>query len=146
MSIKTEDSAKVRIEICRMLKQGKIPKEIRQRLNVPSCMVSYYREKLGIKKFTRGRIGAFERIRKTVRAMKISGHTYKEIGDALGISRQAAAAYLRPDVNNNGKCQRCNRKSKSLHRHHYNYSKDSVRLLCTSCHRIEDGETERGML
>lgn len=71
-----------------------------------------------------------------VRRLKLSGLTYKEIGDKLGFSRQRAQQLIsikRPTENE--RCEQCGSTPTILHCHHLNYETDEFVLVCISCHR-----------
>lgn len=84
----------------------------------------------------------------------LAGRSYREIGEALGVSRQYIQQLVRPPaiVYNlvkqlaNGCCQRCGIAVRSGHVHHVSTTDrtlddfndlDNLKYLCPSCHRIE---------
>jgi DNA-binding XRE family transcriptional regulator len=88
--------------------------------------------------------------RNLVRRLKSDGLSYAEIGKQLGITRQAACYYLTDQPVGAGKCEACGKQSRSLHRHHDDYSKNKTRNLCASCHskqfRIEQNRMGLGSI
>ena len=78
-----------------------------------------------------------------IRELKISGLTYAQIGEKMGLSRQRIQQILAPQNKRyellkteiNGVCQGCGGMFDVLDRHHLDYSKDEVVFLCKSCHR-----------
>lgn len=86
----------------------------------------------------------------------LAGRSYREIGEALGVSRQYAQQLVRPPaiVYNlvkrlaAGCCQRCGIAVRSGHVHHVGTTNrtldnfndlDNLKYLCPSCHRAEHG-------
>lgn len=70
------------------------------------------------------------------RQLKISGHTYKEIGQMIGVSRQRIQDILKikDGVSLSANCQFCGKNSDVLHKHHLNYETNEFQILCPSCH------------
>ncbi len=74
--------------------------------------------------------------RAKARKMKLAGHSYAEIGKALGVSRQRAQQYVRIPLHapKGGTCDKCGSTVKVLHYHHTDYAKDQFEVLCARCH------------
>lgn len=90
-------------EIVKLLKEGMIPKDIKDKLKVSGTAVSYWTRKLNMPFFKRGRPfrGNGPRnkhfktdARKIAKEMRASGSTFSEIGKALGVKRQRAHQYF----------------------------------------------------
>lgn len=89
--------------IIRLLEAGESPLSIRQQPGVSPSMVTYYRKKIGMPSFRRGRkpgkvIGPTARtvvMRASALKMKQDGKSYAAIGTALGVTRQMAQHLVR---------------------------------------------------
>jgi len=83
----------------------------------------------------------------------VSGKTYQQAADILGISRQRVQQLNRPDPNtierlivrSNGKCEECGVCLEKGHIHHISkvslenyHSLSNLKYLCVSCHRSND--------
>jgi hypothetical protein len=74
--------------------------------------------------------------REEVRAMKIQGKTYAQIGIAYGISRQRAQQLLHDSATTDEhRCFDCGATGIKLDAHHENYETKETILLCVSCHK-----------
>lgn len=69
------------------------------------------------------------------RKLKASGHTYQQIGELVGVSRQRVQQVMQiKGAPKEGVCSKCQEWSKVLHCHHTNYETDAFTQLCPSCH------------
>jgi len=125
------------LKIEELLKVGKPPVAIIAALGTNHHEISKVRKRLGFPCFKPGapkghRPQTIKRIA-LIRLLKIQGKSYSEIGDEFGFSHQRAQQLIakkpRTDV-----CSACGRRSKSLHGHHEDYSKDETVPLCLRCH------------
>lgn len=133
--------------IIKKLRSGLSPMQIRtEHPQIDPSQISYWRAKLGIPPFKRGRKKghgeAWFRRNRTVRKLKSSGMTYAEIGRKYGVSRQRAQQYLMPPepVNAASKCEVCGDTCRLMNRHHTDYSCDQTQKLCVKCHCIAHSE------
>lgn len=139
-----------RLKIEALLKKGLKPREIKKQIHTHGCIITHLRKKLGMPPFRRGmppgtkrRRGAEDKrfdqkSRKEAMELKVLGFTYKEIGKRLKVSRQRAQQYLRIPKNELAKhltCENCGVGNKKLHAHHTDYTSNTFKALCVSCHR-----------
>jgi hypothetical protein len=145
MKITSTRALKKNLEIIKMLGLGYAPKDILRLVGVkhPS-MISYWRNRMGIKPFARGSPRGFRRpdVARRVRSLKKSGMSYRAIGRMIGISAQRAQQYILPQIKTQSKtkfsCDICGRCGMATHRHHPRYDSDEIQHLCLSCHAKEN--------
>lgn len=92
-------------------------------------------------KWSRGRGFRKPEVAERVRALKVAGLSYGEIGRVFGFSHQRAQQYLAVKPKANGRpCENCGGLNR-VSRHHTNYKTDEIEYLCTRCHLAAHGRT-----
>lgn len=133
-----------RMEILALLEMGLTPKEIIKKTGVSGCNISNLRKSLNIPQFKKGAPPGIEnpnfkqKYREEARRLKILGWTYESIGSELGISRQRVQQYLRipkRELQKHSACESCGITGTKLHGHHTDYTSNTFKALCVSCHR-----------
>lgn len=90
-------------DIVKLLKKGLLPKQIKNKLGVTNCAITYWAKQLGLPLFRRGRpflgAGKHDRtfksdVRQLTKKMRLSGNTFAAIGKELGVTRQRAHQYF----------------------------------------------------